>query len=288
MGREQTLIETFVGLADTLVDDYDVIDFMQTLAERSVDLLDVSAAGIMLADSDGRLRHTACSSEEMRLVELLELQVEEGPCFDAFRDQAIVVSDSAEDAARRWPRFAPRAHESGYITVSAVPMRLRTQVIGALNLFSSEARAQRGRPRCRPSDGRHRHDRDLAGASDPRPERLLLAARDRARITDRDRAGQGNRGRTRRHQCRPRVRSHPDLYALAQSAAQRHRPPVAREAFRQGITRLPRRSSRPAPCGAPWSTGSLGCRRPNRGTGSCAGPCTTTAVRAVARGSPSR
>ena len=141
MGREQTLIETFVGLADTLVDDYDIIDFMQTLAERCVDLLDVSAAGIMLADPDGKLRHTACSSEEMRLVEFFELQVEEGPCFDAFRDQAIVVSDSTEDAAQRWPLFAPRAHESGYITVSAVPMRLRTQVIGALNLFSSEARA---------------------------------------------------------------------------------------------------------------------------------------------------
>ena len=141
MTREQTLIETFVGLADTLVDDYDIIDFMQTLAERCVELLDVSAAGIMLADRDGKLRHAACSSEEMRLVEFFELQVEEGPCFDAFRTEATVVSDSPEDASTRWPRFASRARQSGYITVSAVPMRLRAQVIGALNLFSTEARA---------------------------------------------------------------------------------------------------------------------------------------------------
>ena len=141
MTRERILVETFVGLADTLVDDYDIIDFMQTLAERCVELLDVSAAGIMLADPDGTLRHTACSSEQMRLVELLELQLEEGPCFDAYRSRAAVVCESPEEARARWPRFAPPAQESGFVAVSAVPMRLRTDVIGALNLFSSgEAR----------------------------------------------------------------------------------------------------------------------------------------------------
>lgn len=139
MTRERTLVETFVGLADTLVDDYDIIDFMQTLAERCVELLDVSAAGIMLVDPDGTLRHTACSSEQMRLVELLELQLEEGPCFDAFRSRAVVVCESPEEAATRWPRFAPRAQESGFVAVSAVPMRLRAEMIGALNLFSSGA-----------------------------------------------------------------------------------------------------------------------------------------------------
>jgi GAF domain-containing protein len=137
MTREKTLVETLVALADTLVDDYDVIDFMQTLAERCVELLDVSAAGIMLADSDGALRHAACSSEQMRLVELFELQVEEGPCFDAFRERSPVRCDSPEEAEARWPRFAPHAHEGGFAAVSAVPMRLRAEVIGALNLFSS-------------------------------------------------------------------------------------------------------------------------------------------------------
>jgi transcriptional regulator with GAF, ATPase, and Fis domain len=137
MNREQLLVETFVGLADTLVDTYDIIEFMHTLAERGVELLDVSAAGIMLVDRDGFLRHAACSSEQMRLVEFFELQVAEGPCFDAFRDAQAVRSESPEDAAARWPRFAPHAAASGFLAVSAVPMRLRSQVIGALNLFSS-------------------------------------------------------------------------------------------------------------------------------------------------------
>jgi GAF domain-containing protein len=137
MTRERILVESLVELADTLVDDYDIIDFMQTLAERCVELLDVSAAGIMLADPEGNLRHAACSSEQMRLVEFFELQIEEGPCFDAYRDQTVVTCDSVEESESRWPRFAPHARASGFLVVSAVPMRLRDQVVGALNLFSS-------------------------------------------------------------------------------------------------------------------------------------------------------
>jgi ANTAR domain/GAF domain len=116
VAREELLTDTFVRLADTMTDNYDVIDFLQVLAERCVDLLDTSAAGIMVADTDGRLRHAACSSEQMRLVELC---------------------DDREEAARRWPRFAPRAQAAGFLAVSAVPMRLRRDVVGALNMFSS-------------------------------------------------------------------------------------------------------------------------------------------------------
>ena len=141
MDRDELLTDTFVTLADTLVDTYDVIDFLQILAERCVALLDVSAAGIMLADTDGRLRHAACSSEQMRLVELFELQIEEGPCFDAYAGPCAVRCDSREEAERRWPRFAPNAFDGGFIAMSAVPMRLRTDVLGALNLFSSAPRS---------------------------------------------------------------------------------------------------------------------------------------------------
>ncbi|MET0628553.1 MAG: GAF and ANTAR domain-containing protein [Acidimicrobiia bacterium] len=139
MTREERLTDTFVVLADTLVDNYDVIDFLQTLAERSVELLDVSAAGIMLADEESRLRHAACSSEQMRLVELFELQIEQGPCFDAYKTQEPVRCDSPVVAETRWPRFAPHAIAAGFQGVSAVPLRLRSQVVGALNLFSSGA-----------------------------------------------------------------------------------------------------------------------------------------------------
>jgi GAF domain-containing protein len=141
MAQENRLLETFVTLADTLVDHYDIIDFLQTLAERCVDLVDVSAAGIMLADTQGELRHAASSNEQMRFVELMELQLEEGPCFDAFRSQAPVICASADQAAQLWPRFAPNLIEKDFEAVSAVPMRLRAEVIGSLNLFSSEPRA---------------------------------------------------------------------------------------------------------------------------------------------------
>jgi hypothetical protein len=141
MAREDRLLETFVTLADTLIDQYDIIDFLQTLAECCVDLVDVSAAGIMLADPQGNLRHAACSNEQMRFVELMELQLEEGPCFDAYRTNTPVLCESPEEAARRWPEFAPRALAGGFGAYSAVPMRLRSEVIGALNLFSFGALA---------------------------------------------------------------------------------------------------------------------------------------------------
>jgi GAF domain-containing protein len=137
MAREQRLLDTVVELADTMVDDYDVIDFLQLLAERCVELLDTSEAGVMLADGAGQLRHAACSTERMRIVELFELQLEEGPCFDAYRTNEPVVCTSPDEVARRWPRFAPHAHDAGFESVAAVPMRLRSEVIGALNLFSS-------------------------------------------------------------------------------------------------------------------------------------------------------
>src|SRR6476660_9295035 len=141
MEREDRLVETLVALADTLVDHYDIIDFLQTLAERCVDLVDVSAAGIMLADPKRELRHAACSNEQMRLVELFELQVEQGPCFDAYRTQMPVICAAPEEAAERWPEFARNANKNGFAAFSAVPMRLRTDVVGALNLFSADARA---------------------------------------------------------------------------------------------------------------------------------------------------
>jgi transcriptional regulator with GAF, ATPase, and Fis domain len=138
MSREQDLLAAFVEFADTLVDDYDVVEFLHRLAERCVEFIDVSEAGIMLADRDGSLRYVASSSERMRLIELFELQHDEGPCVDAFRTGVAIQSDSADDANTRWPTFGPRARDVGFQSMAAVPMRLRTNVIGALNLFSTK------------------------------------------------------------------------------------------------------------------------------------------------------
>ncbi|MFB4320609.1 GAF and ANTAR domain-containing protein [Actinomadura sp. 21ATH] len=127
----------FVALADTLVSGFDVIDFLQELAERCVNLLEVDAVGILVTDQRGHLRLMAASSEQTRLLELFQLQNEQGPCLEAFHDGAVVhcTDLNHDDAAARWPRFTPRAREAGFAAVSALPMRLRTEVIGAMNLF---------------------------------------------------------------------------------------------------------------------------------------------------------
>ncbi len=130
----ELLSETFVELTDTMVAGFDVIDFLHVLTDRSVQLLDVSAAGLMLADPRGELRVVAASSQAARLLELFQLQNDQGPCLDCFRTgRPVAAADLA--AAARWPRFAPAARQAGFAAVQALPMRLREQVIGALNLF---------------------------------------------------------------------------------------------------------------------------------------------------------
>jgi GAF domain-containing protein len=132
---EALLSDTFVELTDTMVAGFDVIDFMHVLTDRSVQLLDVSAAGLLLADPRGELRVVAASSEAARLLELFQLQNDQGPCLDCFRSGQPVTAADLAAAARRWPRFAPAAQAAGFAAVQALPMRLREQVIGALNLF---------------------------------------------------------------------------------------------------------------------------------------------------------
>jgi transcriptional regulator with GAF, ATPase, and Fis domain len=136
----ELLSETFVELTDTMVADFDVIDFLHVLTDRSVQLLDVSAAGLLLADPRGELRVVAASSEAVRLLELFQLQNHQGPCLDCYRTGQPVASDLGA-AAQRWPRFAAAARRAGFAAVQALPMRLRDQVIGALNLFRADAGA---------------------------------------------------------------------------------------------------------------------------------------------------
>ena len=134
--RERLLADAFVEMADTLVDDYDVLDFLHGLAGHCVALLDVDAAGLMLADRTGTLRVAASSSEQVRLLELYELQNEEGPCLECFSSgQAVVGDDLTEDTSGRWPRFRAEALGAGFRSVVALPLRLRQDTIGALNLF---------------------------------------------------------------------------------------------------------------------------------------------------------
>ncbi len=136
--REALLVRTLIELADTLVDDFDVVDLLTMLVGRCVEVLGVSAAGLMLVAPEGDLRVVASSSEAMRVVELFELQSEEGPCLDCYRTGEPVVNQDLAIVNGRWTNFAPVALQAGFRSVHALPMRLRGQVIGALNLFRAD------------------------------------------------------------------------------------------------------------------------------------------------------
>ncbi|MDQ1645321.1 MAG: hypothetical protein QOJ50_1505 [Cryptosporangiaceae bacterium] len=131
---EIELTDVFVEMADTLVDEFDVADFLHSLAERAVGLLGVAAAGLLVTDGQGTLKLVAASSERTRVLELFQLQTDQGPCVDCFRTgRPVSVADVR--AVGSWPRFTVAAAEAGFAAVHALPMRLRHDVIGALNLF---------------------------------------------------------------------------------------------------------------------------------------------------------
>lgn len=136
MAQQRVLIRTLVEIAESLVDDFDVIEVLTMLTDRCLEAFDVSDAGLMLAAPvGGELRLMTSSSVIMRDLELFELQRREGPCLECYRSGEPVVAADLGVAGDRWPRFAPTAQAAGFRSVAAVPMRFRGTVIGALNLF---------------------------------------------------------------------------------------------------------------------------------------------------------
>jgi hypothetical protein len=138
---EQRLAEIFVEVADTLVDEFDVLDFMQMLAHRTAGLVTEATVGLLLADERGLLQFVAASNETTRLLELFQLQWADGPCLDAFRTGEPVVNADLSAAGDRWPRFAPYASAGGFRSVHAFPLRLRDDVIGAMGVFGNRPAA---------------------------------------------------------------------------------------------------------------------------------------------------
>lgn len=136
--RELELARALVGLADTLVADFDVVDLLQRLVEDAVDLLGASQAGLLLADQRGGIRVLASTSEDARLLELFQVQNHEGPCLECIRVGAPVLVPDLTAAVGRWPRFVPAALERDFRSAHTLPLRLRDDVIGALGLFHTE------------------------------------------------------------------------------------------------------------------------------------------------------
>jgi GAF domain-containing protein len=137
-GREQLVSKAFVFVADTLVDEYDVIELLTGLVDYAIELLSADAAGILLADHRGQLRVVASTSEDARLTELMQLQADQGPCLECYRSGAPVNVTDLLDAEARWPYFVAAATAAGepvFHAVHAVPLRLRGEAIGAMNLF---------------------------------------------------------------------------------------------------------------------------------------------------------
>jgi GAF domain-containing protein len=141
LSREYEVTATLIRLADTLVEDFDLLDVLDELANDCVRLLGVTAAGLLLAGPGKELHVVAASSERTRLLELFQLQRDEGPCLDCYRTGQSVSAPDLEAQSATWPAFTEAALMTGYRAVYAVPMRLRQQVIGGLNLFGAEVGA---------------------------------------------------------------------------------------------------------------------------------------------------
>jgi len=134
----ENVSEVFVEVADTLVGDFDLVEFLQLVTTRSSELAAARAAGLLLAGPKKRLQLMAASDERAEMLELFQVQAREGPCQDCYRTGQPVVNVDLATAADKWPLFAPRAVAAGYRSVHAFPLRLRDQVIGALNLFGAD------------------------------------------------------------------------------------------------------------------------------------------------------
>lgn len=135
----ERLAEVFVEVADTLVDDFDLSEFLQTLISRTTELSGFQAAGLLLAGPGGQLRLMAASEERVHLLELFVIQSDQGPCRDSYQQGVQVSSVDLRESGERWPAFAPAAVEAGFRGAHAFPLKLRQQVIGSVGLFSREA-----------------------------------------------------------------------------------------------------------------------------------------------------
>ncbi len=117
-----------------LVDGHDADAVLRMVTAACTRLLDASATGVMLVDPRGGIKVVSASDERARFVELLQSQVDEGPCVDCIRHDALVSADDLARESYRWPEFTPAATAAGYRAVHAIPVRLHGRTVGGLNV----------------------------------------------------------------------------------------------------------------------------------------------------------
>ena len=156
------LAEVFVELADPPEDTFDLSAYLRLVTQRVAEVMQSDAAGMLLADRTGQLRFVAGSDEATTMLELFQLQHEEGPCLDCFKSGEPVVNTNLAEAADRWPRFAPMALNADFQAVHAIPLRRPNDdvVVGSMSLVHNE------RP---PAGPRRRPDSRVAGRPDHHP-----------------------------------------------------------------------------------------------------------------------
>ena len=226
MERSDRLARTFVDVADTLVADFDIVDFLTVLTFRCVELFDLAAAGLMLSDADDGLRVAASSNDRMQLLELFELQYDEGPCLDSYRSGEPVRCDDiiTASASERWPTFVPEARSAGYASVYALADAAPTagdrfaQPVGR-----AAAGARRRRVDGSAGVGRRRDHRHSPAPRRGRAAAACATAAVRAAEPDPGRAGEGDPLRVRARRHARRLRRAPPLRARPQRAAGRRR-----------------------------------------------------------------
>jgi hypothetical protein len=134
------LAEVFVEVADTRDEEFDLGAYLKLVTVRAAEVAASDAAGVLLADHQDQLRFVAGSDEATTMLELFQVQHEEGPCLDCYRAGEPVVNTNLAEATDRWPRFAPFAVAAGYQSVHAVPLRRPDDVtVGAMSLLDTTA-----------------------------------------------------------------------------------------------------------------------------------------------------
>lgn len=130
------LAAALTGLNRAAAIGADIVELLASLAQSCVDILPVAAAGLLVLDQTGNLMVIGSSSDAAELLDLFQLQNEEGPCLDCCRTGEAVSIDQLDERSSRWPRFAGAARAEGFSAVYAIPLSSLGVVVGALNLFA--------------------------------------------------------------------------------------------------------------------------------------------------------